>query len=101
MTIFDLVKAVEIAAYWDNAMNERENFLGEELKITSDMITTSLKNKDGYKRIVLFNDSMMVCDMESSIELPKVADYLQRYNFNGYIDKKFSDVESFDIKGGN
>lgn len=60
-----------------------------------------LKNKDGYKRIVLFNDSMMVCDMESSIELPKVADYLQRYNFNGYIDKKFSDVESFDIKGGN
>lgn len=31
MTIFDLVKAVEIAAYWDNAMNERENFLGEEL----------------------------------------------------------------------
>lgn len=31
MTIFDLIKAVEIAAYWDNMMNERENFLGEEL----------------------------------------------------------------------
>ena len=31
MTIFDLVKAVEIAAYWDNMINERENFLGEEL----------------------------------------------------------------------
>ena len=31
MTIFDLVKAVEITAYWDNMINERENFLGEEL----------------------------------------------------------------------
>lgn len=31
MTIFDLVKAQEIAAYWDNMMKDRENFLGEEL----------------------------------------------------------------------
>ena len=60
-----------------------------------------LKNNEGYKRIVLFSESMMVCDMESSIELPEVADYLQRYNFNGYIDNKFSDVKSNDIKGGN
>lgn len=56
-----------------------------------------LKNDVNYKRIVLFQDTMMVCDMDLSIELPEVKEYLKSYNYNGFIDKKFGQSEI--IKG--
>ena len=48
-----------------------------------------LKNDVNYKRVVLFQDTMMVCDMDLSVELPEVKEYLKNYNYNGFIDKKF------------
>lgn len=56
-----------------------------------------LKNEVNYKRIVLFQDTMMVCDMDLSVELPEVKEYLKSYNYNGFIDKKFGQSEI--IKG--
>lgn len=49
-----------------------------------------LKNEEHYRRVVLFNDSMMMCDMSLNAELPKISEYLKNYNFNNFIDKKFS-----------
>ena len=40
---------------------------------------------------------MMVCDMDLSVELPEVKEYLKSYNYNGFIDKKFGQSEI--IKG--
>ena len=48
-----------------------------------------LKNTEEYKRVVLFVISMMVCDMSLDTELPNVADYLENYNYNNYMDNKF------------
>lgn len=57
---------------------------------TSQYFECFLRGIDNYKRVVLFNDTVMVCDMDLSVELPSVADYLQSYNFNGFIDNKFN-----------
>ena len=47
--------------------------------------------KDGlYKRVVIFVDSIMVCDMVEGSEVPPIWKYLKSYNFNGYIEKKFN-----------
>lgn len=42
-----------------------------------------------YKRLVLFNDTFMVCDMLEGSELPEVWEYLVAYNYNNYIENKF------------
>ena len=47
--------------------------------------------KDGlYKRVVIFVDSLMVCDMVEGSEVPPVWEYLKSYNFNGFIENKFN-----------
>ena len=47
--------------------------------------------KDGiYKRVVIFVDSIMVCDMVEGSKVPPIWKYLKSYNFNGYIEKKFN-----------
>ena len=43
-----------------------------------------------YKRVVLFSDTLMVCDMVEGTELPPVWKYLESYNFNGFIEDKFN-----------
>lgn len=46
--------------------------------------------KDGrVKRLVLFADSLMVCDLLDDIQLPNVGEYFKNYNYNGYIEDKF------------
>lgn len=47
--------------------------------------------KDGlYKRVVLFEDSLMVCDMVEGSELPPVWEYLKQYNYDGYMETLFN-----------
>lgn len=43
-----------------------------------------------YKRVVLFSDTLMVCDMVEGVELPPIWEYLESYNFNGFIEDKFN-----------
>ncbi len=45
---------------------------------------------DSYKRVVLFEDSLMVCDMVEGSKLPPVWEYLKQYNYDNYIETKFN-----------
>ena len=52
-----------------------------------------LKGDETYKRVVLFSDSLMVGDMLIDAELPEVYDYLNSYDFNGYILEKLNNEQ--------
>lgn len=57
---------------------------------TPQYIEVFLLKDSVYKRIVLFSDTLMVCDMVEGTELPPVWEYLESYNFNGFIEDKFN-----------
>ena len=57
---------------------------------TPQYIEVFLLKDSVYKRVVLFSDTLMVCDMVEGTELPPVWEYLESYNFNGFIEDKFN-----------
>lgn len=48
-----------------------------------------LEKDNKIKRLVLFADSLMVCDLLENTQLPEVSEYFKNYNYNGYIEEKF------------
>lgn len=59
---------------------------------TSQLFEVFLEKDGKMKRVILFSDTLMTCDMHENAELPSVYEYLKKYNYNGYFDKKF-DIE--------
>lgn len=57
---------------------------------TSQYLEIYLLKNNIYRRLVLFSDSLMVCDMIEGVELPKVWEYLKSYNYNDFIETKFN-----------
>lgn len=56
----------------------------------SQFLEVFLKKDSNYRRVALFLDSMMVCDLVDGVPLPNVWDYLKGYNYNDYIEHKFN-----------
>ena len=59
---------------------------------TSQLFEVFLEKDGKMKRVILFSDTLMTCDMLENAELPSVYEYLKKYNYNSYFDKKF-DIE--------
>lgn len=57
---------------------------------TSQYLEIYLLKDNRYKRLVLFTDSLMVCDLMESAKLPDVWEYLKSYNYNDFIETKFN-----------
>ena len=51
-----------------------------------------LEREGKMKRVILFSDTLMTCDMLENAELPSPYEYLKKYNYNSYFDEKF-DIE--------
>ena len=67
-----------------------------KMYVSSSQYLEFFLEKDGLmKRLVLFSDTLMLCDMLKDSELPEVWEYLKAYNYNNYIYNKF-DVKNDD-----
>ena len=40
--------------------------------------------------MIIFSDSLMVCNLADGVEIPKVYEYFKEYNYNGFIENKFN-----------
>ena len=61
-----------------------------KMYVSSSQYLEFFLEKDGLmKRLVLFSDTLMLCDMLKDSELPEVWEYLKAYNYNNYIYNKF------------
>lgn len=66
---------------------------GYELKryvSTSQYFECYLQKDKVIKRIIIFSDSIMVCDLLEGIEIPNFYNYLKNYNWDGYFENKFN-----------
>lgn len=55
--------------------------------------------KDGvYKRVAIFKDSMMACDMIASAELPDINSYLISYDFNDFLSQKLNEKKQTELE---
>ena len=67
-----------------------DNGYSVEMYISTSQYLELFLQKDGlYKRLVLFKDTLMICNLLENTELPNIWEYLKSYNYNNYIENKF------------
>lgn len=49
-----------------------------------------LEKDNNVRRVILFIDSLMVCDLMENVSLPEISNYFTKYNFYGKIEDMLS-----------
>lgn len=58
--------------------------------VNSQYLECFLEKEKVIKRLIIFSDSLMVCNLADGVEIPKVYEYFKEYNYNGFIENKFN-----------
>ena len=62
--------------------------------VNSQYFECFLKNSGGIKRLIIFSDTLMVCDLYDNASIPSVVSYFKTYDYNGKISSKVSSYEN-------
>lgn len=67
-----------------------DGYVFKQYMANSQYFECFLEKEGNVKRVILFIDSLMVCDLIEDASLPEISNYFTRYNFDGKIEDKLS-----------